>query len=163
MNGPKTISLPLEGGLFNFRVAGVAIFNNQILLHKTPSDNFWSLPGGRVDIFEFTKDTLLREMMEETGIQADVTDLMWVVENFFGYNGRRYHEIGFYYRMLLPDSISQEDFQTIEADTHLQFHWHSIDRLHEIKVYPDFITAEMIRGTHATRHISLDFKDLHIV
>jgi ADP-ribose pyrophosphatase YjhB (NUDIX family) len=66
MNGPSTISLPLNGGLFNFRVAGVAIYNDCILLHKTPSDNFWSLPGGRVDMFEFTKETLLREMVEET-------------------------------------------------------------------------------------------------
>ncbi|REA56878.1 NUDIX hydrolase [Dyadobacter luteus] len=163
MNGPKTISLPLDGGLFNFRVAGAAIWNDKILLHKTPSDNFWSLPGGRVDMFEFTRDTLLREMMEETGIAAEVTDLMWVVENFFAYDGRQYHEVGFYYRMILPESESQEDFSAVEADTDLLFHWHPIDKLHEIMVYPDFITADMIRNSESTRHISLSFKDLHII
>jgi 8-oxo-dGTP pyrophosphatase MutT (NUDIX family) len=163
MNGPKTISVSLDGGLFNFRVAGVAVCNDKILLHKTPSDNFWSLPGGRVDMFEFTKDTLLREMMEETGIVAEVKDLMWVVENFFAYDGKQYHEVGFYYKMILPESKNQEDFRTVEADNDLLFHWHPVDKLHEIRVYPDFITPDMVRNFTSTKHISLSFKDLHAV
>jgi 8-oxo-dGTP pyrophosphatase MutT (NUDIX family) len=163
MNGPSTISLPLNGGLFNFRVAGVAIYNDCILLHKTPSDNFWSLPGGRVDMFEFTKETLLREMVEETGIIAEVGDMMWVVENFFGYNGKKYHEIGFYYKMSLPDPQQQDDFHTIEAGTDLLFHWHPVDTIHEISIYPDFITTGLIRDTSSVKHICLNFKDLHVV
>lgn len=161
MNGPSTISLPLNGGLFNFRVAGVAVCNDRVLLHKTPSDNFWSLPGGRVDMFELTMETLLREMAEETGITAEVEDLMWVVENFFAYDGNKYHEVGFYYRMVIPVLENQHDFQTIEEGGELLFHWHEIDKLHEIRMYPDFISADLIRNTKFTKHITAAFKDLN--
>lgn len=161
MNGPSTISLPLNGGLFNFRVAGVAVFNGKILLHKTPTDNFWSLPGGRADIFEFTKETLLREMMEETGMRVEVADLMWVVENFFSYDGSKYHEVGFYYKMDIQADGNQYDFQTVEEGGELLFHWHEIDKLHEIKIYPGFISADLILNTSHTRHITVDFQDLN--
>lgn len=163
MNGDKTISFPLPGGLFNFRVAGIAVYNDKILLHKTPSDHFWSLPGGRVDVFELTKETLQREMVEETGMKVDVVDLMWIVENFFSYEDKKYHEIGFYYRMHMEVTGSQQDFQTIEAGSDLRFHWHELDKLHEIKIYPEFITADRIRNTVQTAHIVADFKNLNEV
>jgi 8-oxo-dGTP pyrophosphatase MutT (NUDIX family) len=160
MNGSSTISVPLDGGLFNFRVAGVAVCKDKILLHKTPTDNFWSLPGGRADLFEFTRETLLREMMEETGMQVDVTDLMWVVENFFSYNGNRYHEVGFYYKMRITSLKDLRDFQAVEEGSQLLFKWHEIASLHEIPIYPAFITADMILNTTHTRHITSNFRDL---
>jgi 8-oxo-dGTP pyrophosphatase MutT (NUDIX family) len=161
MNCPSTISLPLNGGLFNFRVAGIAVCNGKILLHKTPTDNFWSLPGGRVDMFEFTKETLLREMIEETGMRVEVTDLMWVVENFFFYDGNKYHEVGFYYKMLVEVPENQYDFQTIEEGGELLFHWHELDKLHEIKIYPDFVSADLILGSSQTLHITIGLQDLN--
>ena len=161
MNGDQAISIPLPGGLFNFRVAGLAVYNDKILLHKSPTDQFWSLPGGRVDLFELTKETLQREMLEETGLVVQVGDLMWVVENFFIYEEQKYHELGFYYRMNMPAPPHQDDFLTIEAGGTLLFHWHPMDALHEIKIYPNFITADLIRHTSYTKHITVDFLDLN--
>lgn len=163
MNGDNTISFPLPGGLFNFRIAGVAVYSNKILLHKAPTDHFWSLPGGRADLFEWSKETLLREMMEETGMPVEVADLMWVVENFFSYEDQKYHELGFYYRMHLQVPPSQQDFLTTEEGGELLFHWHDLDRLHEIKIYPAFITAELIENTAHTAHITVDFQNLNVI
>ncbi len=128
MNGSSAICLPVENALFNFRVAGVAIQNGKLLLHKTPTDNFWSLPGGRVDMFEFSRETLLREMLEEIGKTVCVGNLLWVVENFFEYNNIKHHEIGFYYQMEISDLEDQDDFIVIEDETELLFHWEEIDR-----------------------------------
>ena len=77
------ISLRIDGALFNYRVAGVAVLNGKVLLHKTPSDNYWTLPGGRCELFEFSKDTLQREMQEETGMDVRAGEMRWVSENFF--------------------------------------------------------------------------------
>ena len=161
MNGPATISFPSDGGLFNFRVAGVALSNGKLLLHKTPSDNFWSLPGGRADMFEVTSQTLVREMMEETGLHIRVGELMWIVENFFEYNDIRHHEIGFYYKMEIPNLKNDFDFSAIEPGSELLFHWHPIEELHSIKIYPDFIKEDLIQNTKYPRHIVADFVNLN--
>ena len=163
MNGSATISFPLDDGLFNFRVAGVAISNGKLLLHKTPSDNFWSLPGGRVDLFEMTSQTLVREMVEETGWHIQVGELMWIVENFFGYNGVRHHEIGFYYKMEIPDVDCDADFQAIELGSELLFHWHPLEELQSIKIYPEFISKDLIQNTTHPKHIVGDFINLNTV
>ena len=161
MNGPATISFPADGGLFNFRVAGVAVENGKLLLHKTPSDNFWSLPGGRADMFELTRQTLSREMNEETGMSVSVGKLLWVVENFFEYDGIHHHEIGFYYEMEIQDLKNQDDFPASEIGSELMFHWHSLEELHQVKIYPDFVTSDLILNTDSTRHIIGDFRNLN--
>ncbi|TDE16615.1 NUDIX hydrolase [Dyadobacter psychrotolerans] len=162
MNGPATISVPLSGGLFNFRAAGVAVVNGKLLLHKTSADKFWSLPGGRADMFETTKETLLREMMEETGMTVSVEQLMWIVENFFEYNQIRYHEIGFYYRMQFADLRDQNDFVVVENGSELLFHWHPLEELAAIKIHPNFITAELISDNTSPKHVVLNSDNLNL-
>lgn len=161
MNGAESICLPVGNSLFNFRVAGVAVQNGKLLLHKTPTDNFWSLPGGRVDMFEFSKETLLREMVEEIGKTVTVGNLLWVVENFFSYNEIRYHEIGFYYQMEIPDLENQLDFVVQEDDTELLFHWEDIKQIDSGSIYPEFITTDLLLNTTSIQHINLGFKNLN--
>jgi len=161
MNSVSSICLPVEDALFNFRVAGVAVHNGKLLLHRTPTDNFWSLPGGRVDMFEFSKETLLREMLEEIGKKVIVGKLLWVVENFFEYNKTRHHEIGFYYQMEVPDLQEQLDFVVQEDDTELLFHWENVENIDSGSIYPEFITTDLLLNTSSIRHITLDFKNLN--
>lgn len=163
MNGTSAICLPVNNSLFNFRVAGVALQNGKLLLHKTPTDNFWSLPGGRVDMFEFSRETLLREMLEEIGKVVIVGNLFWVVENFFEYNEIKHHEIGFYYQMEILNLENQNDFIVIEDDTELLFHWQDVNQIVEGSIYPEFITKDLLLNTTSTQHITLDFKNLNII
>lgn len=161
MNSVSSICLPVEGALFNFRVAGVAVQNGKLLLHRTPTDNFWSLPGGRVDMFEFSKETLLREMLEEIGQKVIVGKLLWVVENFFEYNEIKHHEIGFYYQMEIPDTENQRDFVVQEDDNELLFHWENIEKMDSGSIYPEFITTDLLLNSSSIQHITLDFKNLN--
>ena len=161
MNSVSSICLPVEDALFNFRVAGVAVQNEKLLLHRTPTDNFWSLPGGRVDMFEFSRETLLREMLEEIGKTVQVGKLLWVVENFFEYNAIRHHEIGFYYQMEIPDLQNQDDFLVTEDDNTLLFHWENIQEIDAESIYPAFITTDLLLDCTTIRHITLDFKNLN--
>lgn len=87
---------------FNYRVVGVAVHENSVLLHKAEGDVFWTFPGGRAEFGETAEETLKREMREEIGAEVEVVRLLWFVENFFTYAGKRYHEIALYFLMRLP-------------------------------------------------------------
>lgn len=154
------ISLPIGDALFNYRVAGVAILNGKVLLHKTPSDKFWSLPGGRAELFEFSKSTLIREMMEETGMHVTVGEMLWVCENFFVYNAIKHHEIGFYFTMEICGLENQSDFLGKEGSEDLLFKWHDVSELHTIKVYPEFIAGQLSGNAAPGRNFTADFRDL---
>ncbi|MCF2486929.1 NUDIX hydrolase [Dyadobacter sp. CY347] len=154
------ISLAIDGALFNYRVAGVAIVDGKVLLHKTPADKFWSLPGGRASLFEFSKDTLIREMQEETGMDVEVGEMLWVSENFFVYNDIKHHELGFYYKMDIQDLKDQSDFIGVEGDGELLFKWHSVIEISQIKVYPEFLASELTQNPLRVKQFASGFIDL---
>jgi len=89
------INFKVENGVFNFRVAGILFNKNKVLIHGLINDDFYAFPGGRVEMFESTENTIIREMTEELGITVTINRLLWVVEHFFN-NDSKYHKICFY-------------------------------------------------------------------
>jgi ADP-ribose pyrophosphatase YjhB (NUDIX family) len=121
------ISFSQESNCFNYRIAGVAVDGDRVLLHRAEHEPFWSLPGGRAEFGETADATLRREMREELGVEVEVVRLLWFVENFFTYSGKRYHEIALYFLMRLPDGCkllsNPGPFRGEEAGTPLIFQW----------------------------------------
>jgi ADP-ribose pyrophosphatase YjhB (NUDIX family) len=141
--------------VFNYRVAGVWIENGHVLLHKMVGDEHWSLPGGRVRMMEDSQTSLKREMAEELGISVNVNQLLWVVENFFEYNGENYHELGLYYSMTVENGASyfkEIDFYGIEG-SRLIFRWVPMNQLEEIPLYPLFLRKELKHLPCSTQYI----------
>lgn len=74
----------LYGNRVRVRVCGVAIRNDAILLVKHagigPRNTLWAPPGGGVEPGETAAEALRREFSEETGLQAEVKDFLFVNE-----------------------------------------------------------------------------------
>lgn len=134
---------------FNFRIAGIAIDNNHILLHRAAGETFWTCPGGRAEIGETTSQTLIREIKEELNEDIEVVRLLWVVENFFEYAQKDYHEIAFYFLMKLPKRspylIKEKSFSNVEEHTALEFKWFPIDSdvLTRLPLLPSFLQQSL--------------------
>jgi ADP-ribose pyrophosphatase YjhB (NUDIX family) len=131
-----------KGERFTVRVAGVCVRDDQVLLHTAEGIDFWALPGGRCEIGEPTAHTVQREMWEETGLEVTVGDLLWVMENFFTYEAKAFHEIAFYYQMTLPESLPsplvQPEFMGAEGDKPLIFRWFPVAEVEGLRLFPTF-------------------------
>ena len=64
---------------------GIVVFKgDQVLLlrrGKAPREGRWSLPGGRQRLGERVRETAVREVREETGLEVEVTALLDVVDS----------------------------------------------------------------------------------
>ena len=153
------ITFDRGGSCFNFRVAGIAVDNNYVLLHQAQGDSFWTVPGGRVEIGEVGLQALIREMKEELNEDIEVVRLLWVIENFFKYAQKDYHEIAFYYLMQFPKRSSyltkDSSFTGVEADNHLEFRWFPIDSvvLKQLPLLPAFLQQSLSNLPNSVEHI----------
>lgn len=134
------ITFETEVGVFNHRVAGIYVKNDCVLIHKNVNDSFWALPGGRVGLMESSQEALIREFKEELNADVECENFLWVVENFFEYEDKPFHEVGFYYEVsgLELDFEEGAIFKGSEGDS-LLYKWQPIERLDEIELYPFFL------------------------
>ncbi|MBF6595557.1 MAG: NUDIX hydrolase [Thermaceae bacterium] len=146
------IVLEQNGIRFNYRVAGVAIKNAQVLLCCTSDGDFWYLPGGRVELGEESRAALRREMQEELGLEVEVSRMVWVSENFFEQGGKTVHELGLYYLMEVPLEPSSQPFVL----SNLTFAWFPLSQLHGLNLQPEFLKTTLkalpVRAKHIVRN-----------
>jgi len=77
-------------------VGAVIICDSKILLERRknePGKGKWSIPGGLVELRESVEETVIREVMEETGLEVEEPMLIDVVDNVtIDENGKvKYH------------------------------------------------------------------------
>jgi ADP-ribose pyrophosphatase YjhB (NUDIX family) len=153
------ISVHLQGQRFQVRAAGVVLHAGFVLLHRAPGDEYWALPGGRVEVGEEASATIVREMKEELGEEVECGHLLHVAENFFDLAGRRNHEIGFYFLASLPGTSGHLDkartYCGIESHLNLEFRWFPLKDLAAINLRPTFLqvslTANPLVFSHAVQ------------
>ena len=62
----------------------MVVENDHILLIKRghePGKGLWAVPGGKVEAGETLRETAQREMLEETGLNVNVGEIVWVGEH----------------------------------------------------------------------------------
>jgi ADP-ribose pyrophosphatase YjhB (NUDIX family) len=148
------VSLETSAGSFNVRTVGVAIQDEQVLLHRATNDAWWALPGGRVELNESSADALVREMREEMGVEVELLRLLWVLERFF-VTSQRHHSIQFYFLMQLPEALFPDSAPTFTSpqsnDLPLEFQWYPLAELESLPLplYPAMLCT-MLRSLPET-------------
>ena len=158
---PKRTMIRLDGsaGRFNYRIAGLGFRDGHVLVHRAVHEPFWTFPGGRAEIGETSEETLRREMVEELGVTVEVGRLLWIVENFFHFEKRDWHELGLYYLMEVPESFpfrpNEIVHQIEDGKSILEFKW--VPATHEalkaLDIPPYFIADEIETLPPAPRHV----------
>jgi ADP-ribose pyrophosphatase YjhB (NUDIX family) len=153
------INFKTKDGIFNFRVAGILFNKDKILIHRSMNDDFYAFPGGRVEIFENTETTIVREMQEELGVRVKISRLLWICEQFFTHNHNKYHEICFYYLIECNDNSLLERgdlFCVTEDKNEFEFKWISVAAVKDEPLYPTFI-KDRLRNLPITVESAVDF------
>ena len=143
---------------FNYRVVGVAIHDGSVLLHRADHEPFWTLPGGRAEHGETAEQTIRRELLEELGTSVEVGRLLWLVENFFDYEGLNYHEVALYFLIRFPAGsapLNAEAFDGADATVPLRFKWFAVERtqLASLPLLPAFLPEGLVNLPTSVVHI----------
>lgn len=153
------IHFEIGNAVFNLRVVAVFIEGEYVLVHRAEPDDFWTLPGGRAELGENTKEAAAREMREELKVEAEVGKLLWVVEYFFDLPERAYHEVAFYYRMHFPPGAiitpATPIFHGDDMGLPLIFRWVRLDELAGLRLYPTFLKTALCELPETTQHVIL--------
>ncbi len=81
---PREEVLKLYGNRLRLRICGLYREGDQLLMvrHRGigPTNTFWCPPGGGAQFSEAAPDALIREFMEETGLEIEIGDMLFVNE-----------------------------------------------------------------------------------
>lgn len=116
----------------DIRIAACILKNNKILMvrHKKGDEKYWLLPGGRIEYGETMIETLKRELVEETGLEISVGNLMFMSEAIPKDNHRHIVNI-FFEAEIIGGEIKLGDEEILDAVEFID-----INKIDEIVIYP---------------------------
>jgi ADP-ribose pyrophosphatase YjhB (NUDIX family) len=142
---------------FNYRAGAVVLREDHVLLTRQLGNNFWFLPGGRVELGESASEALAREVREELGVEGEIERLLWINENFFQLRRVSYHEIGLYFLVSLPAEAHRDlsaKFYCEESDgSRFELAWFRRDRLEDVVLVPGFLVENLSRIPPTVQHV----------
>ena len=111
---------------------GVCVKDGKVLLCYPKDRRYSYLPGGHIEFGETGRVALVREMKEETGLDATAGELLGVVESSFVQNGEKHCEINLIYKMEV------ERVEKVESqESWICFDWVDCDKLDSANLLPN--------------------------
>ena len=105
-------TIPPDDIILNIRVGIIFKYNDRVLIEIRKDRKGNSvIPGGRMKIDELRKDTVKREIKEEMGLDLVDEKIKYkdIIESFFDFDGKRYHEIFFVYKY----DVDEHDYKML--------------------------------------------------
>ncbi|MTH06309.1 NUDIX domain-containing protein [Turicibacter sanguinis] len=153
------VTFQTDVGRFNYRVAGVLIHENRLLVMTDERSPYYYLPGGRVSMNEESTMAIKREIKEELDVEVEATQLLWIVENFFveQQSQEQFHEIGMYYLLQLTEEDilkrGQESIMNEGGYKKLSFLWLPLEKIKHLNIYPLFLKERIMNLPQVPEHL----------
>lgn len=112
---------------------GVCISDGKVLLCLPKDRSYSYLPGGHIEFGETGREALVREMKEETGLDATAGELLGVVESSFVQKGEKHCEINLIYEMKV-EKLKVEKLKSMED--WICFDWVPCDKINAENLLP---------------------------
>lgn len=133
------------------RVAGILIRDGKILLikHQKKDKEYWLLPGGGVDYGEEFSIALKREFKEETNIDIEVKDMVFISESIAP--DLRRHIVNIFFL------VNYHSGKLKIGDEHIlkELKFIEINKLEDITLYPN-IKGEIIEN-YNSKNIKIQY------
>lgn len=151
------------GYWFRYRVGAIIIEDGCVLMAKNDVDDYYYSIGGGVHMGETSEQAVLREVLEETGIEYEIDRLAFVNESMFhgdgSLSGRECHAIEFYYLMKSKGNKWVENNSsngTVFGGMPEYMCWIPIVELEPIKAFPMFFEEKLLKLPEVLEHIISD-------
>lgn len=115
---------------------GVCVSNGKVLLCYPKDRSYSYLPGGHIEFGETGREALVREMKEETGLDATAGDLLGVVESSFVQKGEKHCEINLIYAMEVKVKGEGEQRNVSSCEDWICFDWVECDKIDSVNLLP---------------------------
>ena len=115
---------------------GVCVKDGRVLICLPKDRSYSYLPGGHIEFGETGREALVREMKEETGLDATAGDLLGVVESSFVQKGEKHCEINLIYAMRLRDEGRGMREEVKSCEDWICFDWVSCDKIDSANLLP---------------------------
>lgn len=157
----QDIKIKTDNYNFKFRVSGIVIVENKLLITDMDNSGFFCLPGGYVELGETTVEAIIREMKEEINKNFEVKEYLGVVEIYFiNKYTKKMHEISFYYLMHPKDFIDTNDFIIYEKDGEgiikQDFKWIDLNEIDNYDIRPEFLKERLRKNDMVFNHLIIN-------
>ena len=115
---------------------GVCVRDGKILLCHPKDRSYAYLPGGHIEFGETGREALVRELKEETGLDATAGDLLGVVESSFVQKGERHCEINLIYAMKVEERGGGGPWNVSSCEDWICFDWVPGDKIDATNLLP---------------------------
>ena len=115
---------------------GVCIVDGKVLLCLPKDRSYSYLPGGHIEFGETGREALVREMKEETDLDATAGELLGVVESSFVQKGERHCEINLIYEMKVEKRGEGGQWNVASCEDWICFDWVACDKIDGANLLP---------------------------
>ncbi|HIR56438.1 MAG TPA: NUDIX domain-containing protein [Candidatus Gallacutalibacter pullicola] len=149
-----------ENHWFRYRAAAIIVENGCVLLAGNENEDYLYSVGGGVHMGETAEAAVLREVLEETGVQYEIDHLAVIHENFFNENsgtlkGLDCHEISLYF-LMKPRGTQELHSNSYTCGAREEMHWIPINDLNKYKAFPSFLKEYLSTEHSGIEHIVTD-------
>lgn len=140
-------------GSFTYRAAAIIIKDGKFLAAKSKDYPCYYTVGGVVELHETSEEAVIREVFEETGYTMEIDRLAVVQERFLSVDGRKCHEVVFFYTVKIPDDFYIAEGCFTDQPPKETLHWISLENMPDTNIVPPFLKTKSFDDISGIEHM----------